>query len=849
MRERYKVNMKSLDLCGEWQLYHCALGEGETLDIPSRGCPLQGALAAQVPGDVHMDMMRAGLISDPLYSRNAEDCRWMEEKDWWYSLKFSLPTGFLKDKAELHFAGVDTTCDVWLNGVHAASHSNMFIPFRADVGEALREGENLLVVRVDSGIRSAWAKDNKTKYPHISSLQDTGLPRMWVRKAQFTGGWDWGPRLLTCGIWRPVELRSYRTAAIRSVQLTSQLLDGRAKVRVRAAVESFCSEEKRLHLRAQLRDSKGASSKELEIGISAGCNTAELEIEVDNPSLWWPQPIGEPHLYDFVLELGDGREILDSYQSRFGIREVQLVQEPLSPDEGQSFTISVNGEKVFCKGANWAPADSILARADAERYRALISAAAEANFNMLRIWGGGIYENESFYSLCDEMGIMVWQDFLYACSLYPDDDPSFHAEVRQEAEEAVKELRNHPSLVLWCGNNENDWIYYRRIQAGWDLPVFYGQRIYHEILPEVCARLDPSRPYWPSSPYGGEDPNSELLGDRHNWEVGVQADEPSERVDFRKWGEDRAKFMSEFGVLAPPVRESLERFVPPGDLYVGSPGWQYHNNQFEKGNLAAALELYCDNPTKIPLDQYLIGTQLVQAEALKYAVEHFRRRKFDCSGVLFWQFNDVWGAISWSILDYYLSRKPSYYYVRRAYAPLLLSFKEEVDGCSVWLTNDNLQAYSGRLEYGILDLSSSKWDVQERPVVVKRNCSSKVAELELPSLSAEEKSKYVVCGRFIEGGQVLARNRLFPSGFRFKDLRLPEATLEQEITSVGPGEFRLRVKSDDFAWAVQLRLPPGVWVEDNYFDMLPGEEKKILIKGEEDAVRSLAVVSSRAPQS
>ncbi|MEW5816740.1 MAG: glycoside hydrolase family 2 protein, partial [Spirochaetota bacterium] len=716
------------------------------------------------------------------------------------------------------------------------------------VGHVLHERDNLLVVRVDTGIRSAWTKQDNHKYPHISSLKDTGFPRMWVRKAQFTFGWDWAPALLTCGIWRSVELRSYRDIAIRSVYLSYQLENDQARVKVQADLESFASRKLNLHIRVSVKDNETQRRlQELQCTIKPGNNTLDVEILLEKPVLWWPRPLGSPYLYDFTLEVIKGTEILDAYSRKIGLREVELIQEPISAQEGLSFTIRINGKNIFCKGANWVPADSILARVDRGKYRALVDAAAEANFNMFRIWGGGIYEDEFFYELCDEMGIMIWQDFMFACSLYPDDDQAFCSEVRREAEEIIRQLGNHPCLVLWCGNNENDWIYHRRVQAGWDLPVFYGQKLYHRILPDLCTRLDPSRPYWPSSPCGGEEPNSEQEGDRHNWEVYVLPKEASERADFSQWSLDRGKFLSEFGLLSPPGKKSLERFIPTDELTVDSPAWRCHNNQFERGFLAASLRLYWVEPEKLTMDEYLLAAQLVQAEALKYAIEHFRRRKFFCSGVLFWQYSECWGSISLSIIDYYLNLKPGYYYVRRAYAPVLLSFQEEENGYSVWITNDTLKNIAGNVEYGLLDLVTSVWNSDIKAFTAEPNCSQRVVSFNIPSLKNVERGRFLLLGRFSDSEGVLAQNRLFLCGFFFKNLYFPDYTLSHQIEQRQPGQFRLRLKADRFVWAVQIKVSSSVWLEDNYFDLLPGEEKSIVLKGNEEDMNRLTVTGTRVP--
>jgi len=841
---------RQIDLGGTWQLGESAPGAGDAQGWYRTGVPVEQAIPAQVPGDVHLDLLRAGRIAEPLVGKNALDCLWVEARDWWYSRTFTVDDVSLAqaDRVELHAAGLDLTAEVWLNGEPVGQHNNQFIPATFDVTDVVHAGENLLVVRLDVGLRAA--PSDRRRYVHISGLPACGLPRMWMRKAQFSFGWDWAPRLLTCGIWRPITLRAYQRLALRDVFLTSHLEDGAARVAVQAEIESFADREHATSLTLALQG-HGHHARELEVTLQPGTNMVETEVLVPDPRLWWPRPLGEPFLYDFALEVSEGSKVLDRYETRFGIREVRLVQEPLAGGEGTSFTIHVNGQPVFCQGANWVPADAIPARVGPEKYRALISAAEEAHFNMFRIWGGGIYEDPCFYRLCDQAGIMVWQDFMFACSLYPDDDPGFCDDVRCEAETVVKQLRNHPCVVVWCGNNENDWIYARRVHAGWDLPTFYGRKIYHEILPQVCARLDPTRPYWPSSPYGGDDPNSEWGGDRHHWDVPINLADPVERVDFRRWGAERGKFISEYGMLSPPVEDSLRRFLPPDELYVGSPAWDFHNNLFEKDNLATCLRLYWREPETLKLEEYLLATQIIQAEALKTSLEHFRHRKFATSGALFWMYSDCWGAIGWSIVDYYLNRKPAFYYVRRALAPLMISFHEGEDGLTLWLINDTLQDHECQVEYGVLDLASSPGQVRQVELVSHANSAELVAQMALPDVVHEQAGRFVPFARLLVDGHTVSRNRWFLTGFTFKDLHLPPVEICRRLEQVGDQAFRLRLEAETFAWAVALKAPRDVWVEDNYFDLWPGERREIALRGSPAGVAGLQVAAmnpGRRPQ-
>jgi len=827
-----KADVQRVDLNGTWNLRYCDPGEGERLGWPQGDGRDRDSFVAQVPGDVHLDLVEAGGIEEPLFGRNALDCRWIEDKDWWYSREFEISPDFVDERVELYFAGLDTTADVWVNGQHVGSHNNMFVPFTVDVTDAVREGRNSIAVRLDVGLRAVEGKPTEKYGKMGTSASDT--PRLWMRKAQFTFSWDWAPRLLTCGIWRGVELRSYDGVALRDVCLRTSLRpDGGATVEASLEAENLTSTEVPIEA-AIVLSGPGEYRAELRASLRPGLQTLTSEVDVPDPELWWPAPLGEPHLYDCRVELVSDGRTLEGSSFRYGLREVGLTQEPL-PENEESFNVTVNGHKVFCKGAGWEPADSLMARVSPAKYRELVRLASEANFNMLRIWGGGIYEDPYFYELCDEFGILVWQDFLYACSYYPDDDPDFVTEARREAELAVRRLRNYACIALWCGNNENQWIHHRI--EGKAADRCYGEVIYDEVLPEICARLDPTRPYWPGTPLGGEDPNSEERGNRHAWDVNIINPTLEEQVNYENYARDRGKFISEFGILAPPVLETLQQCLPPGELHRGSPAWDFHNNTFEKGTIQLAIEKYWRPAEELDFPEYLLYAQTIQAEAFKFAIEHWRRRKFDTGGTLFWGYDDCWGAaVGWTIVDYYLRKKPSYHFVRRAYEPVLASVRREDDRLTFWLTNDTLRDVGGSLEYGLVDLQTSKMQEHDLSAEVPANSSVRVAELDISHLALEEAGRWAAYCRLVTAGQVVSRNRQFLAGFQFSALNMPEARFSHRLD----GNV-LTLRADTFVWQVRIEAPAGVGADDNYFDLFPGEERRIRLHGPKDLRRHVKV--------
>ena len=565
-------------------------------------------------------------------------------------------------------------------------------------------------------------------------------------------------------------------------------------------------------------------------------NTARAVLVVERPLLWWPAGLGAQPLYDLRVELLQNGRMQDAIQQRVGLRTIALDRTP-DPDEvgAENFTFVVNGVPVFAKGADWIPVDLLNGRVTAARYEELIKLLVEANGNTLRVWGGGQWEKPEFYQLCDQYGVLIWHDFMFGCALYPDHDPAFVAEVRAEAEYQVKRLRNHASIALWCGNNENDWI---EDMQNWQNPGhdFGGKLIYHTLLPEVLGRFDPSRPYWPSSPYGGNDHNGEQAGDRHNWytwhgsvqprRFGVEQprDWSPYGVSYRRYGEDNARFISEFGMHAAPVLETLKRNVPPDQLYFGSEGLFFRNkdNPKDKGNML--MMAHTGLPKDLP--EYIDFSMICQAEGLKYGIEHYRRRKFHCSGTLFWQWNDCWPGLSWAVLDYYAFPKASYFFVKRAYAPVLASFKEEKGGgVSLWVTNDQLCVVADTLAWRQAAFSGETLRQGNIAVEIAPNSSKCVATWSADELSAgDRRGEYL----WVESlGSNIAGNRHFFAEIKDLAREKPQVKVnwrQQDDYLVA------ELSSPAYAYFVWLFVPlEGTRYSDNWIDLPPGERRSITI--------------------
>jgi beta-mannosidase len=816
----------------QWKLKDYAPGDGLASGAFKERFDEAGWLDVAVPGDVHTALISSGRIDDPYYDRNEEGCSWIEDREWWYRTSFEGQEKPLRpeERLRLIFRGLDTFATVWLNGEKLGEHHNMFREASFDVSDRVRRGQNTLAVLLDrpldhvgEGHPDQWGRNPE---------------RVFMRKAQFGFGWDWGPRLPTVGIWRPVELRRECCATIDGVHFYTLDIDPaaeRAVVAVRVEAEQFASDtplEAAISLGSPDEGPVARSSLVLE---GEGPNRAGTAyVTVERPRLWWTHDLGEPVLYDLSVELLQEGDVLGHHDSRVGIRTLELDQSPDPEEPGtRYFRFVLNGVPIFARGADWIPPDSFVGAIARGRYESLISAARDANMNMLRVWGGGIYEHEDFYDFCNSTGLLVWQDFMFACAVYPEEPPSFVAEVEAEARYQVRRLRSHPCLALWCGNNENQWIHDRTFWDRQDTTV-PGALYYHEVLPRVVAELDGRTPYWPGSPFGGDDHNDRRQGNVHNWEVwhgnfprrfGEEArrDPTPENVSYLRYGEDTGRFISEFGMHAAPVRETLRRTIPEDQLYHHSPSMDHHNKDDPKNKGDNLMMTVTGLPED--LDEYIDFSMISQAEGLKFALEHFRRRKPHCSGTLFWQLNDCWPVLSWSVIDYNGFGKAGYYYARRAYAPLLASFKPASDGSvELWLTNDTL---SGVRDDATVRLASFEgetiWEEDIR-VRVPANASRQVAHWPADRVKGAP-DRYLTAQ---SGEDRFPKNRHFFAAI--KDLERTPLEPNVSIVPTGEHELRVRLRTPVYAYFVHLEVPDeSTGFSDNYFDLEPGEERTIIV--------------------
>lgn len=796
-------------------------------------------LPAQVPGCVHTDLLRNGKIRDPFYGTNERDLQWIDKQDWEYETTFDVPGSLLaSDRLALIFEGLDTYAEVELNGKRLLSADNMFRTYRIDVKDWIRPRGNKLAVRFRSPIREGLALLERNGYglPAPNDDAETGglgerKVSIFSRKAPYHYGWDWGPRLVTSGIWKEVTLSGWSRCRIadlfiRQNDVTAQRANVSAVVEIDADTDSSVT----------LIVTADGRKWEQEAQLQAGSNTVEVSCEIPQPNLWWCRGLGEPALYHFQAELRQNGAIADVRRVRTGLRAIRLVRRPDA--HGSTFYFELNGIPVFAKGANHIPGDSFLPKMTESRYRHEIASAVEANFNMLRVWGGGIYEHESFYRLCDEYGIMVWQDFMFACSMYPGDE-SFLRNVRLEAEDNLRRLRNHPSIVLWCGNNEIDiaWSHYSE-EGGWGWKKSYTQQqrariwadyeaIFHRLLPEAVTKMAPGAEYWPSSPMQAltgdseqHSNNSAVRGDIHYWAV-WHAKEP-----FERYNDHVGRFMSEYGFQSFPEYRTVRTYAAEEDMALESEV-MLHHQKHPSGN--PLIRAYADMYLKKPRDfaSFLYISQVLQGEAMKTAIEAHRRRKPFCMGTLYWQINDCWPVASWSSMDYYGSWKAAQYYARRSFRDMLVSMEERAGRLAVHLVSDRLAPTKGRLSLKLVDFAGCPLKTLDVEAAIEPNAAAMIYEAPLAAwLSGHDPARVVLIAEWrAEDGEWLGEAKHYFSPT--KDLRLESPEISWAVVEEDVGVSSIVLTASKLAKQVMLETEDEGFFTDNYFDLVPGMPKRV----------------------
>lgn len=764
-------------------------------------------LPAKVPGTVHTDLFANKIIPNPFYGNNEKQLQWIENEDWNYETSFSISKAELQNEnIFLQFDGLDTDAEVFLNGSKILVADNMFRTWNVDVKKKLQLGNNKLEIVFYSSVKKGKEASKKVSYIL------PGDEKIFTRKAQYQYGWDWGPRFVTAGIWKNVNLQFWNTATITNVKFNQKELNYQnATLEFTAEIKSNSKGIFRLKINDKIE----------EIQLSKGLNQIVIPYQIKNPKYWWTNGLGDAYLYDFEINLLQNKQSLSKKNLKIGLRTIELVQE--KDAIGKSFYFKLNGVPVFMKGANYIPPDSFLPRTTDSIYQSIVKNAVDANMNMLRVWGGGVYADDAFYDACDANGILVWQDFMFACAMYPG-DKKFLNNVKNEVVDNVNRLQNHPCMALWCGNNESDEGWHN---WGWQKQYHYSkqdstkiwndyEKLFHQVIPKTIDSLvsKEKNRYWPSSPsIGWGRKESMLQGDSHYW--GVWWGKESFEVYEKKVG----RFMSEYGFQGMPDLKTFYEFVPNEDLNLDSEAVKNHQKH-PTGYQTINEYMERDYPVPKRFEDYVYVSQLLQTEGMKTAIEAHRRAKPNCMGTLFWQLNDCWPVTSWSSVDYFGRWKAFQYQAKRSYENLLVSITEVEDHYVVYIVNDNLLPYRGNLTLELIDFNGIKlWEVNLKSNVQPGSSAAHFV------ISKKDFEKFDLKNAVLSA-TFETKNKFASANYYFvkpKELQLTKPNIK--INRIN--DLTIEISSDVLAKDVYLYSDGDAFFSDNYFDILPNQIIKI----------------------
>jgi beta-mannosidase len=786
---------------------------------------------AQVPGCVHLDLLKNNLIDDPFYRDNEKKVQWVGESDWEYRLIFDVsPEMLAHPHLRLQFDGLDTYATVYLNQAKILEADNMFRRWQVDVQSHLRAGGNELLVCFQSPVNRVKPQLSEKEIILPALGDQAGGTSPYTRKARYHYGWERGPALIACGVWKAVRLIGWHNCYIADMRI-DQLHVSQREADVAVHVEVMAAHEQHAEIIIEIPE-LGLANHSV-ITLQKGVNHFSETPLIRDPQLWQPAGYGSQPLYHIRAHLASAEEN-HLVEKRIGLRRIEARRE--KDAGGESFAFYINDKPVFMKGANWIPADSLTPRVSPERYRYLLQSARDAHFNMLRVWGGGIYEDDLFYDLCDELGILVWQDFMFACALYPADE-AFLKSVRLEAADQVKRLRHHPCLALWCGNSE--------IELGWEdrgwkekYPARLLQEDYYKLtyvmLAEVCRFQDPSRLYWPSSPASDvvfpNNPGDQRRGDVHCWDVWEK------KRPFESYLQQSPRFVSEYGFQSFPEPRSVKEFTVPEDHDIFSPVMRWRERGQEGNDM---IKNYMEQYYRVPqkFEDFLWLSQILQAEGVKIGAEYFRRLRPHCMGSLYWQINDCWPAASGSSVDYYGRWKALHYYARRFYAPVLISPLLQEGRCRIMVVSDRAERFVSEVRIEVMDFSGKKVLEQRRPIEIP--ALENIAALDTSKdelLRGLPDNRSLLYCSVTENGRLLSENILYFA--RPKEQALPFPEIERELENTAEG-FRLRLQTPVLARHVIIDagdLP--VRLSDNFFDLPPNRPVEILLTAEKKITES-----------
>ena len=808
-----------------------------------------GLIPASVPGTIHEDLLNAEKIEDPFYRDNELNLMWIGETDWVYSRSFNVNNDILqKENILLKCHGLDTIATIYINGKKVGYTDNMFRQWNFDIKKYLKTGKNIIKIVFGSAIKYM---DKRGK----SKLTFLGHPgKCFIRKMQCNSGWDWGPQLVTCGIWQDIEIISWDTAKIKDALVQQKHSKNKADLSVTLETEG-----KKNGLKAEISIFYNDKKIKTEI-ISVKKIKETVEFHITNPKLWWPAGMGSQPLYNIRINLFGGSPsgrsssggssspatfdtatLLDKKEFKIGLRTLELRRE--KDKWGESFEFVANGIPFYAKGANWIPEDAVYSRTTEDDYRRLLTDAKTANMNMIRVWGGGIYERDAFYDICDELGICIWQDFMFACSSYPYHEEEFAKNVDAELEDNIRKLRNRACLALWCGNNEIIMCGYIG-NGGWPkMTIKQFEALFVKKMQQLVNKFDPDRKnsYWPTSPMSSlqetypknyahytSDPTS---GDEHMWDVWHG------RKPFEFYRTSFHRFCSEFGFQSFTEPKTTDTFTLPQDKNVTSKIMEHHQRC---GTANSLIIDYMLSWYRMPVgfDNTLWLSQIQQGLSIKYAVEHWRRNMGRCRGAIYWQLNDCWPVASWASIDYEGRWKALHYMAKNFYAPVLLSILEDSEKktMEIHVSSDALKNQKGKVEWQAYNSKGDLLDSGKSDTEIKTNKSKCVKKLnfKIPPLKGDQGGCYnaeeILFFAILKiNGKVVSDN--FASFAKPKHIELAKPEISTRISKLSNSNtFSIKLKSDKPALCVWLELKDtDAKLSDNFFNLSPEIEKEITI--------------------
>ena len=790
---------------------------------------------AEVPGSVQRDLIRYKVLPDPYYGTNENDVQWPEKENWDFKKTFILTADQLKkDDAVLFLEGLDTYADVFLNGSKILHSQNMFIGYKVHVNNLLREGANNLYIRFYSPIEYMMPVHltNGFNYPADNDHSDIRMS-IYSRKAPYHFGWDWGIRIVQMGIWKPVTLSLYDKARVDSYYVKQESITHQS-AKIDNQVDVYSVSEEPVKAKVSITYAlEGFDPQTIEddITLNKGMNYVSIPLEITNPELWMPIGWGEPNLYSFKVSVIVDNKTIAEKTERVGLRSVELIQEP--DEHGKSFYFKVNGTPLFAKGTNYIPGEIMTSQQDSAYYNRLFDNITGANMNFVRVWGGGTYESNYFYELADEKGILIWQDFIFGCTPYPSDD-AFLSNVKSEVIYNIKRLRNHASLAFWCGNNEieealqhwglnksPEWIY-KQWTEGYD-------KTFRELIPSMISKYDGTREYIHGSPFDSNwgDKESFNSSDVHDWGLWHG------RMPFEALAERVPRFASEFGFQSFPEMKTIRTFAEEKDFDINSDVMKIHQKSGVGNELIKVyMDMYYHTPKNFE-DFVYIGL-IMQGNGMEEAVEANRRHQPYCMGALYWQLNDDWPVVSWSSVDYYNNWKAQHYKMRNVFSPLALGVEYKDNTLSFYTMSDQLNDIDGlQLTVQVIDFSGKKHKEFKQKLSAKANRSTVVRAFKDSELVTEEQKQNVVIHAWLSdrNGKVVSVKDYFY--YWPNKLNLPETAISTKV-KYADGKYTVTLSSKKLAKDLFVEIPVlGAQYTDNFFNLMPGEKKTIVITSPE----------------